>query len=149
MWLRCFLTALQGPRSWSWQGLSALKAAQVGFSSGLVHAGAGLLLSVCAGSEPTAGVPGTERQEGSFIPQREGLRLLHLSAASKLLSLSSTQLHYLRLPKDISEDHVILMDCTVSTGAAAMMAVRVLLVRTVSGRGLALEQPPKHQPQPC
>lgn len=38
------------------------------------------------------------------------------------------QLHYLRLPKDISEDHVILMDCTVSTGAAAMMAVRVLLV---------------------
>ncbi|RMB95784.1 hypothetical protein DUI87_27898 [Hirundo rustica rustica] len=37
------------------------------------------------------------------------------------------ELHYLRLPKDISEDHVILMDCTVSTGAAAMMAVRVLL----------------------
>ncbi|NXU47268.1 UCKL1 protein, partial [Turnix velox] len=32
------------------------------------------------------------------------------------------ELHYLRLPKDISEDHVILMDCTVSTGAAAMMA---------------------------
>nr|XP_023654638.1 uridine-cytidine kinase-like 1 [Paramormyrops kingsleyae] len=32
-----------------------------------------------------------------------------------------------QLPKDISEDHVILMDCTVSTGAAAMMAVRVLL----------------------
>lgn len=38
------------------------------------------------------------------------------------------ELHYLRLPKDISDDHVILMDCTVSTGAAAMMAVRVLLV---------------------
>uniref|UniRef100_A0A8C6WKZ0 uridine/cytidine kinase n=1 Tax=Neogobius melanostomus TaxID=47308 RepID=A0A8C6WKZ0_9GOBI len=37
------------------------------------------------------------------------------------------ELHYLRLPKDIGEDHVILMDCTVSTGAAAMMAVRVLL----------------------
>ncbi|NWT06859.1 UCKL1 protein, partial [Mionectes macconnelli] len=42
------------------------------------------------------------------------------------------QLHYLRLPKEISEDYVILMDSTVSTGAAAMMAVRVLLVR---GRG--------------
>lgn len=55
--------------------------------------------------------------------------MLHLPAASELPSLSSTQLHYLRLPKDISEDHVILMDCTVSTGAAAMMAVRVLLVR--------------------
>ncbi|NXX29918.1 UCKL1 protein, partial [Nicator chloris] len=37
------------------------------------------------------------------------------------------QLHYLRLPKEISEDYVILMDSTVSTGAAAMMAVRVLL----------------------
>ncbi|KAJ3585788.1 hypothetical protein NHX12_012197 [Muraenolepis orangiensis] len=37
------------------------------------------------------------------------------------------ELHYLRLPKDIGEDHVILMDCTVSTGAAALMAVRVLL----------------------
>lgn len=50
------------------------------------------------------------------------------------------QLHYLRLPKDISEDHVILMDCTVSTGAAAMMAVRVLLVseqRTVDCSAVA------------
>ncbi|XP_061756797.1 uridine-cytidine kinase-like 1 isoform X4 [Nerophis ophidion] len=38
------------------------------------------------------------------------------------------ELHYLRLPKDISEDYVILMDSTVSTGAAALMAVRVLLM---------------------
>uniref|UniRef100_UPI003AB0EE88 uridine-cytidine kinase-like 1 isoform X3 n=1 Tax=Centroberyx gerrardi TaxID=166262 RepID=UPI003AB0EE88 len=37
------------------------------------------------------------------------------------------ELHYLRLPKDMSEDYVILMDSTVSTGAAALMAVRVLL----------------------
>ncbi|KAM4633589.1 uridine-cytidine kinase-like 1 [Polymixia lowei] len=37
------------------------------------------------------------------------------------------ELHYLRLPKEISEDYVILMDSTVSTGAAALMAVRVLL----------------------
>ncbi|NWU86770.1 UCKL1 protein, partial [Onychorhynchus coronatus] len=43
------------------------------------------------------------------------------------------QLHYLRLPKEISEDYVILMDSTVSTGAAAMMAVRVLLVRSWGG----------------
>lgn len=43
------------------------------------------------------------------------------------------QLHYLRLPKDISEDYVILMDSTVSTGAAALMAVRVLLVRPPAG----------------
>ncbi|NWX29926.1 UCKL1 protein, partial [Notiomystis cincta] len=45
------------------------------------------------------------------------------------------QLHYLRLPKEISEDYVILMDSTVSTGAAAMMAVRVLLVRGQWGGG--------------
>ncbi|XP_033994303.1 uridine-cytidine kinase-like 1 isoform X2 [Trematomus bernacchii] len=37
------------------------------------------------------------------------------------------ELHYLRLPKDLTEDYVILMDSTVSTGAAALMAVRVLL----------------------
>ena len=38
------------------------------------------------------------------------------------------QLHFLRLPADISECHVVLMDATVATGAAAMMAIRVLLV---------------------
>uniref|UniRef100_A0A671UCM5 Uridine-cytidine kinase n=1 Tax=Sparus aurata TaxID=8175 RepID=A0A671UCM5_SPAAU len=42
------------------------------------------------------------------------------------------ELHYLRLPKDITEDYVILMDSTVSTGAAALMAVRVLLDHDVA-----------------
>ncbi|XP_067938012.1 uridine-cytidine kinase-like 1 [Watersipora subatra] len=37
------------------------------------------------------------------------------------------ELHYLRLPKDIKGQHVILMDPTVATGAAAIMAIRVLL----------------------
>lgn len=37
------------------------------------------------------------------------------------------QLYYLRLPKDIKDYMVILMDATVATGAAAMMAIRVLL----------------------
>lgn len=55
-----------------------------------------------------------------------------VTMATHLLLLWPPQLHYLRLPKDISEDHVILMDSTVSTGAAAMMAVRVLLVRLLS-----------------
>ena len=48
------------------------------------------------------------------------------------ISLFSTcvclfQLYYLRLPKDIKDYKVILMDATVATGAAAMMAIRVLL----------------------
>ncbi|KAI4796091.1 hypothetical protein KUCAC02_029454 [Chaenocephalus aceratus] len=38
----------------------------------------------------------------------------------------------LRLPKDLTEDYVILMDSTVSTGAAALMAVRVLLDHDVA-----------------
>ena len=37
------------------------------------------------------------------------------------------QLHYQRLPRDIKDHHVIVMDATISTGAAAMMAIRVLL----------------------
>ena len=37
------------------------------------------------------------------------------------------QLYYLRLPKDIKDYHIFLMDATVATGAAAIMAIRVLL----------------------
>ena len=36
------------------------------------------------------------------------------------------ELYYLRLPKDIKDYRVILMDATVARGAAAMMAPRVL-----------------------
>ncbi|PIK33116.1 putative uridine-cytidine kinase-like 1 isoform X2 [Apostichopus japonicus] len=43
------------------------------------------------------------------------------------LETEEPELHYLRLPKDIHKDFVILMDATVATGAAAMMAIRVLL----------------------
>lgn len=37
------------------------------------------------------------------------------------------ELYYLRLPKDIKDYKVLLMDATVATGAAAMMAIRILL----------------------
>ncbi|PAA83684.1 hypothetical protein BOX15_Mlig008918g2, partial [Macrostomum lignano] len=37
------------------------------------------------------------------------------------------ELHYLRLPPGTSEAQVLLMDATVASGAAAMMAIRVLL----------------------
>ncbi|XP_044737566.1 uridine-cytidine kinase-like 1 isoform X1 [Chrysoperla carnea] len=42
------------------------------------------------------------------------------------------ELYYLRLPKDIKDYKVILMDATVATGAAAMMAIRVLLDHDVA-----------------
>lgn len=64
-----------------------------------------------------------------------GTRPWAAGGADVALTLGRPQLHYLRLPKDISDDHVILMDCTVSTGAAAMMAVRVLLVSGPGGGG--------------
>lgn len=48
------------------------------------------------------------------------------------------ELHYLRLPKDIKESHVMLMDATVATGAAAMMAIRVLLDHDVPEKNITL-----------
>ncbi|XP_021350989.1 uridine-cytidine kinase-like 1 isoform X3 [Mizuhopecten yessoensis] len=48
------------------------------------------------------------------------------------------ELHYLRLPKDIKETHVMLMDATVATGAAAMMAIRVLLDHDVPEENILL-----------
>ncbi|XP_064394292.1 uridine-cytidine kinase-like 1 [Halichondria panicea] len=37
------------------------------------------------------------------------------------------ELHFLRLPSNIAEFHVVLMDATIATGAAAIMAIRILL----------------------
>ncbi|GAB0090431.1 Uridine kinase [Sergentomyia squamirostris] len=48
------------------------------------------------------------------------------------------ELYYLRLPKDIKDYHVILMDATVATGAAAMMAIRVLLDHDVPEENILL-----------
>lgn len=53
-------------------------------------------------------------------------------AISPFLSSYLFQLFYLRLPKDIKDYKVILMDATVATGAAAMMAIRVLLDHDVA-----------------
>jgi len=48
------------------------------------------------------------------------------------------ELYYLRLPKDIKDYQVILMDATVATGAAAMMAIRVLLDHDVPEANIIL-----------
>jgi len=48
------------------------------------------------------------------------------------------ELYYLRLPKDIKDYQVILMDATVATGAAAMMAIRVLLDHDVPEENINL-----------
>ncbi|PIK32998.1 hypothetical protein BSL78_30190, partial [Apostichopus japonicus] len=54
------------------------------------------------------------------------------------LETEEPELHYLRLPKDIHKDFVILMDATVATGAAAMMAIRVLLDHDVPQENIML-----------
>ena len=48
------------------------------------------------------------------------------------------ELYYLRLPKAIKDYQVILMDATVATGAAAMMAIRVLLDHDVPQENISL-----------
>ena len=48
------------------------------------------------------------------------------------------ELYYLRLPNDIRDYRVILMDATVATGAAAMMAIRVLLDHEVPEENINL-----------
>nr|CUU98292.1 hypothetical transcript [Hymenolepis microstoma] len=41
------------------------------------------------------------------------------------------ELHYLRLPSDIKDCYVMLMDTTVASGAAAIMAMRILVEHDV------------------
>ena len=57
---------------------------------------------------------------------------------ANLVSNTFPGLYYLRLPKDIKDYRVILMDATVATGAAAMMAVRVLLDHEVLEENISL-----------
>ncbi|KAM8713844.1 hypothetical protein ACLKA7_014070 [Drosophila subpalustris] len=54
------------------------------------------------------------------------------------LKTGEPELYYLRLPKDIKDYKVILMDATVATGAAAMMAIRVLLDHDVPEQNIIL-----------
>ncbi|KAI7856632.1 uracil phosphoribosyltransferase-domain-containing protein [Circinella umbellata] len=62
-----------------------------------------------------------------------GLRRVHSDAViGKLLiqtdpSTGEPQLHYCKLPADVKDHQVVLMDATIGTGAAGLMAIRVLL----------------------
>ncbi|KRZ78850.1 Uridine-cytidine kinase-like 1, partial [Trichinella papuae] len=48
------------------------------------------------------------------------------------------ELYYLTLPKEISSYNILLMDATVATGAAAMMAIRILLDHDVPEENITL-----------
>lgn len=53
-------------------------------------------------------------------------------------STGEPELHYLRLPSDIKNDRVLLMDATLATGAAAIMGIRVLLDHSVEEQNIFL-----------
>ncbi|XP_037498171.1 uridine-cytidine kinase-like 1 isoform X1 [Rhipicephalus sanguineus] len=53
-------------------------------------------------------------------------------------STGEPELYYLRLPKDIKDYTILLMDATVATGAASIMAVRVLLDHDVPEENIML-----------
>jgi len=59
----------------------------------------------------------------------------HLQTSPKT---GEAELYYLRLPKDIKNYRVMLMDATVATGASAMMAIRVLLDHDVPEENINL-----------
>lgn len=54
------------------------------------------------------------------------------------LETGEPELHYLRLPKDLRDHHILLLDATVATGAAAIMAIRVLLDHDVPEKNIML-----------
>ncbi|KAK2169706.1 hypothetical protein NP493_1177g00004, partial [Ridgeia piscesae] len=54
------------------------------------------------------------------------------------LDTGEPELHYLRLPKDIKDHYVMVLDATVATGAAAIMAIRVLLDHEVPPENILL-----------
>ena len=54
------------------------------------------------------------------------MRLGKILIQTNLLS-GEPELYYLRLPRGIDQGWVFLMEATIATGAAAMMAIRVLL----------------------
>jgi uracil phosphoribosyltransferase len=62
----------------------------------------------------------------------------YLSSQLRFKNSTFLELYYLRLPKDIKDYRVILMDATVATGAAAMMAIRVLLDHDVKEENINL-----------
>ncbi|CAF1639735.1 unnamed protein product [Rotaria sp. Silwood1] len=53
-------------------------------------------------------------------------------------STGEPELHFLRLPRDIANAYVLILDATIATGAAAIMAIRVLLDHNVPEDKIAL-----------
>jgi len=97
--------------------------------NGLKYKGSGL----CGVSILRAG----ETMESALFSVTKDIRLGKLLIQTNK-STADPELHYIRVPPKIRDDHVILMDATVATGAAAIMAIRVLLDHDVQEENILL-----------
>ncbi|XP_076340945.1 uridine-cytidine kinase-like 1 isoform X2 [Tachypleus tridentatus] len=79
-------------------------------------------VKICGASIMRAG----ETMEQALCDVLKDVRLGKILIQTNL-DTGEPELYYLRLPKDIKDYQIILMDATVASGAAAMMAIRVLL----------------------
>jgi len=82
-------------------------------------------------------LPDGETMEAALFSVTKDIRLGKLLIQTNC-ETSDPELHYIRVPQRICEDHVILMDPTVTTGAAAIMAIRVLLDHDVKEENIIL-----------
>ena len=54
------------------------------------------------------------------------------------MHVHTRQLHYFSLPSALTKSRVLLLDATIATGAAALMAIRVLLDHDVAEENIVL-----------
>ncbi|KAI9329061.1 uridine cytidine kinase [Obelidium mucronatum] len=72
--------------------------------------------------------PGSRSSSPTLAKESPATQLVH--------DVSEIELHHCRLPKDIRDRIVIITDVTTSTGAAAMMAVRIVLDHGVEEKNI-------------
>ncbi|XP_022695414.1 uridine-cytidine kinase-like 1 isoform X3 [Varroa jacobsoni] len=78
-----------------------------------------------------------ETMEQALCDVLKNVRLGKILIQTNVLT-GEPELYYLRLPKDIQDYRIFLMDATVATGAASMMAIRVLLDHDVPEENITL-----------
>ncbi|KAI8062516.1 uracil phosphoribosyltransferase-domain-containing protein [Gongronella butleri] len=90
--------------------------------TGAIYNGVAFTSDVCGVSILRAG--GTMEEGLRRVCQDISIGKLLIQTAS---STGEPQLHYCKLPANVADCHVLLMDATIGTGAAGLMAIRVLL----------------------
>ena len=92
----------------------------------------GLILRLFLGKKFTGSISAVSVLRAGETLEQAVIEVVKDAKIGKLLIQTNPEtlnpeLYYLRLPKDIKNDHVLLLDSAVTTGAAVMMAIRILL----------------------